>query len=210
MSILSDLNEKSIDMDEVAEKVIKNEHEITDLLEGILSKNEKIRFNSHKVLLNISENNPEALYPKWDYLADLLISNNHFHRYIAINLLANLVKVDVENRFEKEFDRYFDNIADEKTMVAGQAAMNAGKIANAKPNLQTKITDMLLKIDQIHQGKQTELMKAHAITAFNDYFDEAAAKEQIIDFVKTGLQSDSPKTRKVAKEFLEKWQRNCR
>ncbi len=106
------------------------------------------------------------LFPKWDYLADLLTSDNHFHRYIAINLIANLAKVDSENRFERDFDRYFDNIAGEKTMAAGQAALNAGKIAKAKPNLQAKITEMLLRIDQIHRGKQTELMKVGAIAEF--------------------------------------------
>lgn len=208
MSVLSDLTIKRISVEQAAEKAIKDQLILSELLDGILSKKEKIRFNSYETLLYISENNPAVLYPKWDYLSDLLTSDNHFHRYIAINLIANLVKVDNENKFDSDFDRYFHNIAGEKTMVAGQAALNAGKIARAKPNLQAKITGILLQIDQIHQGKQTELMKAHAITAFNDYFDEAADKEKIIDFVKTCLESDSPKTRKVAKEFLEKWEFN--
>jgi len=207
MSVISDLTDKSIAVEEAAEKAIKDENELSTLLDGILSKKEDIRFNSHEALLYISENDPAVLYPKWDYLADLLTSENHFHRYIAINLLANLVRIDGENKFERDIDRYFNNIAGKKTMVAGQAAINAGKIARAKPNLQAKITDILLKIDQIHQGKQTELMKAAAITAFDDYFDEAVDKDKIIDFVKTSLGSDSPKTRKVAKEFLEKWQK---
>jgi len=63
-------------------------------------------------------------------------------------------------------------------MVAGQATLNAGKIAKAKPNLQTKITTTLLNVDQIHQGKQTELMKAYAIEALNDYVAEIADKEK--------------------------------
>jgi len=207
MSILPDLINDKISVEQAVEKAIKDEHVLSELLDGILSKKDETRFNSHQVLLHISENSPEILYSKWDYLAGLLTSGNHFHRYIAINLLANLAKVDEENKFEKDFDRYFNNIAGEKTMVAGQAAMNAGKIARAKPNHQAKITEILLKIDQLHQGKQTELMKAHAITAFNDYFDEAASKKTIIDFVKASLESDSPKTRKMAKEFLEKWQK---
>ena len=205
MSILFDLIDKKISVEEAALDAIKNEKVLSELLEGILSKKDEVRFNSHQVLLNISENNPEVLYAHWDYLAGLLTSDNHFPRYIAINLLANLVKIDKENKFEADFDKYFDNIAGEKTMVAGQAAMNAGKIAKAKPNLQAKITDILLNIDQVHQGKQTELMKAHAITAFNDYFEEAMNKEKIIDFVNKQLQSESPKARTAAKEFLKKW-----
>ena len=206
MSIITDLIDKKITVQTAAEKAVKNASILSELLDGILSKREAIRFNSHETLLIISENYPKVLYLQWDYLVGLLTSDNHFHRYIAINLIANLVKVDSEQKFERDFDRYFDNIAGEKTMVAGQAAMNAGKIAKAKPNLQAKITEMLLKIDQIHRGKQTELMKAHAIAAFNDYFDEALVKEKIIGFMKKSLESDSPKTRKVAKEFLEKWE----
>lgn len=205
MSIIPDLIDKKITIQTAAETAIKNAFILSELLDGILSKKEEIRFNSYEILLYISENNPEVLYPKWDYLADLLTSVNHYHRYIAINLIANLVAVDAENKFEVVFDKYFDNIAGEKTMVAGQAALNAGKIAGARPNLQTKITEMLLKIDQIHQGEHTELMKAHAISAVNDYFDESLDKEKIVAFVKTSLESDSPKTRKVAAEFLKNW-----
>jgi hypothetical protein len=190
-------------VEEAASKTIKDGEILSELLEGILSKKDEIRFNSYQVLLNISEHNPQVLYPQWDYLADLLKSDNQYSRYIAINLIANLVTVDKENKFEACFDRYVDNIAGKKTMVAGQVTLNAGKIAKAKPNLQAKITNALLNVDQIHQGKQTELMKAYAIAALNDYFDEIADKEEIFDFVKAQLASDSPKTGKVAKDFLE-------
>jgi hypothetical protein len=155
-------------------------------------------------LKRISEEQPNALYPKWDYLADLLNSDNHFHRYISINLLANMARVDAKNRFEKIFDKYFDNMEGERTMVAGQAALNSGKIAKAKPNLQAKITNRLLNIDVRHQGKQIELIKAYVIEAFNEYFEESSDKNKILDFVKAQLESKSPKTRKVAKEFLKK------
>ena len=206
MRILFDLIDKKITVEEAALKAANDDEVLAELLEGLLSKKDKIRFNSYQVLLLISETNPEVLYSKWDFLGEFLDSDNHYRRYIAINLLANLVKADTENKFEKIFDRYFSNITGDRTMVAGQAALNAGKVAKAKPNLQAKITDILLKIDQIHQGKQTELMKAHAIEAFNSYFEEAKNKEKIFDFVKAQLESESPKTRKVAKEFFKKWQ----
>jgi hypothetical protein len=207
MSIITELADKKITVEEAAQSAIEHPEILADLLEGILAKKEEIRFNSHQVLLHLSERNPEILYPKWDYLAGLLTSDNHYHRYIAINLIANLVTIDVENKFELDFDKYFDNIAGAKTMVAGQAAMNAGKIAKAKPDLRAKITDILLIIDRIHRGEQTELMKAYAIAAFNDYFDDIADKKKIISFVQAQLNSESPKTRKAAKEFLNKWQR---
>lgn len=89
-------------------------------------------------------------------------------------------------------------------MTAGHVAFTSGKIAKAKPNLQSKITDKLLNINTIYQGKQIELIKAYVIDAFDEYFDEAKNKKEIVEFVKKQLKSESPKTRKKAKEFLEK------
>jgi hypothetical protein len=183
--------------------VIEDE-KLSEALEGILSKKDEIRSNSFKILMRLSEEQPEVLYTKWDYLADLLDSDNHYQRYIAINLLANLAKVDAKNKFEKIFDKYFSNIDGDRTMVAGQAALNSGKIAKAKPNLQAKITDKLLNIDNTHQGKQIDLIKAYVLEAFNEYFEESTDKNKILDFVKAQLESKSPKTKKLAKEFLNK------
>jgi len=192
----------------LAKRAIKDEKLLSDLLKGILSKEDEVRFENFKALLLLSEEHPEVLYPKWDCLADLLDSDNHYHRYIAINLLANLATVDEKIKFERIFDKYFSNIDGDRTMVAGQAALNSGKIAKAKPNLQTKITNKLLNIDKTHHGKQTELMKAYAIEALQEYFEVSSDKERILDFVKAQLESKSPKTRKIAKEFLEKCGRN--
>ena len=69
---------------------------LSEALEGVLSKKDEIRSNSFKILMHVSEEQPEVLYPKWDYLADLLDSDNHYQRYISINLLANLAVVDTK------------------------------------------------------------------------------------------------------------------
>jgi len=186
-----------------ARKVIIGQ-KISEALEGILSKKDEIRSKSFKILLHVSEEQPKVLYPKWDYLADLLDSDNHYQRNISINLLANLAKIDTKNKFEKVFDKYFSNINGDRTMVAGQAALNSGKIAKAKPNLQTQITKRLLNIEKTHQGKQIELIKSYVIEAFNEYFEESLDKKKIVNFVKAQLMSKSPKTKKAAKEFLKR------
>jgi hypothetical protein len=187
----------------LAKKGIEAE-KLSKALEGILSKKDEIRSNSFKVLMHLSEEQPKVLYPKWDYLANLLDSNNHYQRYISINILANLAVVDTQNKFDKIFDKYFSNIDGDRTMVAGQAALNSGKIAKTKPNLQTKITNRLLNIEKTHKGKQIELIKAYTIEAFNEYFEESSDKNKILDFVEAQLKSESPKTRKLAMEFLKK------
>jgi len=186
------------------DKHVVEDELLTELLEGILSKKDEIRSKSFKGLMRISEDQPELLYPKYDYLANLLDSDNHYQRNIAINLLANLALIDTENKFEKIFDKYFSNIDGNRTMVAGQAAINSGKIARAKPNLRTKITKRLLNLEKTHKGKHVDLIIAYTIEAFEQYFKELSNKKEILVFVKTQLESKSPKTRKLAREFLKK------
>jgi hypothetical protein len=198
---------KSNDVRILAERLVEGE-KLTEALKGILSKKDEVRSSSFKVLMHISEEKPETLYPKYDYLANLLESDNHYQRYISINILANLAVVDKKNKFENVFEKYFNNIDGNRTMVAGQAALNSGKIAKAKPNLQTKITKRLLNIEKTHKGKQIELIKAYVIEAFNEYFEETSDKNQMLNFVKAQLNSKSPKTRKLAKEFLRKNEKN--
>jgi len=67
------------------------------------------------------------------------------------------------------------------------------------------ITDKLLNIDETNQ-KHKDLVKAGAIEAFDEYFEEAKDKKKILEFVKDQLKCRSPKTKKKATEFLRKWE----
>jgi hypothetical protein len=192
---------------EIAKKAIKDKKLLSELLEGILSDKDEVRYPSFKALLIISEENPEILYPKWDFFASLINSDNSYKKLITIRLIANLTKVDIENKFDKIFDQYYSILDEDKTMTAGHLASNSGKIAKAKPKLQSRITDRLLNIDSTHKGKQKELIKAYAIEAFDEYYKESLDKKKIIEFVKKQLKSKSPKTRKKAEEFLSKWEK---
>jgi len=174
--MLSDLNEKDVSIEKIAEKALTDTKLLAELLAGITSRKETYRYNCFKVLRLISEEHPEALYPEWDLFADLLESDNAYHKYITIYLITNLVRIDRENKFEKIFDKYYRILDGEGTVASAHLAANSGKIARAKPHLQTQITGRLLNIDKIHRGKQKDLIKGHAIEAFDEYFDEAESE----------------------------------
>lgn len=179
------------------------EKPVAEQLKSLKSKNDTERYGSFEVLLRISEEKPESLYPHWDFLADMLDSKNAYWKLIAVRLISNLTAVDSENRFEKIFDRYY-NLLNDSVIIAGHITADSGKIARAKPKLRTEITNRLLNIDQTAQ-KHKDLIKAGAIASFSEYFAESREKKKIVDFVKQQLNGESPKTRKIAKEFLEKW-----
>jgi hypothetical protein len=187
----------------VAEMALKDEKVLQELLDGVLSKKDAVRYGSFKALNVLSEKHPERLYGKWDFFVDLMRSDNTHRKYIAIYIIANLTKADAENKFEKLFDAYYGLLGDKSVIPAAHVAVNSGKIALAKPMLQAEITNRLLDIDNTVQ-RHKDLVKASAIEAFEAYFEQSEDKARIIEFVKAQLNCQSPKTRKKAKEFLKK------
>jgi len=203
--MLSELENKDIDVNVFAESIIKNPDKTSAYIEGLLSKNETYRYNCFKILNIVSEKKPKVLYPHWDFFINHLKSENDYHKMSAALIIANITSVDTENRFENIFDLYYENLKTKKTIVPIYVVKSSGKIVRSKPELEEKITNLLLNIEKIHQGKQIELVKAAVIELFSEFFPKSKNKEKIIDFVKKQINSESPKTRKIAKEFLNKY-----
>ena len=147
------------------------------------------------------------MFPQWDYFVELLKSDNSFSQYPAVHIIAALVEADEEGRFDAIFDTYYSLLDDESVMIAGHVAGVSEKIARAKPRLRARITEKLLGIDATHfEQERKDLIKAYAIESFDAYFEEAENREEIIAFVKAQLNCASPKTKKMAKKFLKKWE----
>ena len=179
------------------------------MVDNLKSKNETVRYNSSKILFSLTQQKPELLYDKWDDLVKFLDSDNTYHKLSAVLLLGNLTKADKENKFEKLFNKYYSLMDDKSFITAAYVAQASGTIALAKPNLQTKITNKLLKIDETHHiQERKDLAKASIIEAFAQYYKNAKNKKAILNFVETQLKAKSNKTRKKAKDFLKQFKKN--
>ncbi len=199
-----DLDKKDIDTKSLAKKALTDKELFQELLNGIVSKDNTTRSNSFEALQIISQERPEFLYPKWDYFHKMLLSKNNYHKYIAIYILADLTQVDAENKFDAIFEDYYGILAGDKVMTASHVALNSSKIAVNKPELQSKILDRLLDIDNIHQGRQKELVKSYVIEALRKMYPEIEDKGRVMKFIKGQLESSSPKTRDLASCFIDK------
>ena len=74
--MLPEMSNKDVDIRTVAEKVLEDDSLLSELLGGLKSKEETLRYNCSKVLTLISQEHGEFLYPKWDYFVEFLNSNN--------------------------------------------------------------------------------------------------------------------------------------
>jgi hypothetical protein len=206
--MISELLKKDIKPETYAKKILDNPDLINQYLDGLLSKNETYRYNCFKVVNFVSEEEPNILYSHWDFFTDHLKSENNYHKMSAVTIIANLTAVDKENKFKKIFNDYFKNLKTEKTIVPIYVVKSSGKIVKFKPELEERITDILLDIENIHPGKQIELLKSAVIESFSEFYEISQNKKKIISFIKKQLNSDSPKTRKTAKDFINKWGRD--
>ena len=133
---------------------------IKESIQALQSDNDKIRFKHFNILLPISEKNPILLYPFWDVFVALLKKDEVSNKYYAICLIANVVKVDKQNKFEKIFTQFYKLLEHESPVVSPNVAGASGKIVNAKPHLESKITNKLLKVDSISKSRYLDLMKS--------------------------------------------------
>jgi hypothetical protein len=202
--MLPELSHKDADIKSVAEKALQDEGLLSQLLDGLTSRKETLRYNCFKVLMLLSQEHGAVLYPRWDYFVELLGSDNSYWRLRGLQIIANLTRVDTDSKFEKVFDRYYGLLSDEGTIVAAYVAANSGKIAQAKPHLQGQITHRLLNMDRVYRGKQIDLIKGHAVEAFAEYYVKSPDRDRIIEFVRAQLKSNSPRTRKQAQTFLHR------
>lgn len=204
-----DLNKKTIRPDRIAELALDDEKLLQTLLAGVSPEAKKapLRENSSKALMSMAETWPEALLPHWNYFVGLLKSDNGFSKYVAIYVIAGLAPVAGSGLFEKAFSAYYGLLDDESVMVASHAAKNSSRLVKAKPALEAKITQRLLAIGKTHfEASRQDLIKAYIIEALGEYMDIAQEQTKILAFVKAQLDCQSPKTRKLAKAFLQKWE----
>lgn len=176
---------------------------LKESINGLYADSDKIRLKHFKTILPVIDDDPSLLYPFWDDLVSLLGKEEVSSKYYAILLIAKVITEDNQNKFDELFDSFFELLEYESPVISLNAAAVSGKIANAKPHLEQKITDRLFKASISGKARHTDLLNGYIIQAFADYFDIASDKDKIVEFVENQLTATSPKARKLAKLFLK-------
>jgi len=195
--------------EELFNRVKQDSSLIPLLLKGVDRSKAAVRYSCSKVLMDLSEEHPEKLYPHFDFFVNLLDSKYRILTWNALAVIANLTRVDTDNKFDVIFDKYYSFLDDDYMVTVANVVGNSGKIAHAKPYLIPKITDELLKVQDIsttpHLTEECRRVIAqHTIKTLDLFFDRIDQKERVISFVKACLDSPRKKLRTAAEKFLEK------
>jgi hypothetical protein len=87
---------------------------------------------------------------------------------------------------------------------------HSSKIAVAKPYLIQKITNELLKVENMattpHLTEECKRVIAEkTIESFDKFFDQVNTQDKVISFVKKNFHSPRETLRQVAENFITKW-----
>lgn len=208
--VLKKLADKSISKEQLFSKVKKNNDLIPMLLNGVSSPKASVRYGCAKVLMELSDEQPSALYPYIDFFFSLLNSKYRILTWNAIIIIANLTQVDIEKKFDKSFEKYFDLLNNEYMVTVANVVGSAGKIALAKPYLTDRIVEELLMVEKIsttpHLSSECKrVIIEHTIKSFDLFFPQIRQEQNVISFVKKQLKSSRKTLRTESESFLKKW-----
>lgn len=207
--LISQISDKDVDIGRFSEIVINNRPIRDKIINQMLNnKNIMVYYHSYQILAKASELEPGLFYKYWSDFASLLNHENSYRRDFGLTLIANLTKVDEENRFLSISEDYFKCINDAKFMTARHCIQNTSKVLTNKSELNENIINILLNVDKLcnFSKKQKALLKSDVIEIFGKFYWQINDKKNVNKFVKVELDSISPKTRKIAKEFILKWE----
>jgi hypothetical protein len=207
------LVEKSLTKEELLNKVKQDFSLLHFLLNGVHHPKAAVRYSCAKVLMDLSEENPEKLYPHMDSFIALLDSKYRILTWNALAIIANLTRVDAEKKFDAVFDKYYSFLNDDYMVTVANVVGNSSKIALAKPYLIPKITDKLLQVENIsltpHITEECKRVIAQAIIkSFDAFFEKIEQKDRVVSFVEAHLNSPRKKLKTAAENFLKKRELN--
>jgi hypothetical protein len=181
--------------------------QVNSLCDGLASPEARTKYGSAKELRRLSEQDPDLLYPRFDFFARLMDGETRILRWDSSRILGHLARVDSAGRIDKLLDRYLAPIIGPEMIAAANVIQGAADIALAKPHLADRIARAIVKVSRAHYATPEcrNVAAGHAITALDRFFEHIQEKRPVLAFVESQLKNPRPATRKKAEKFWAKW-----
>lgn len=207
--LLRKLEDRSITQERLFRKIKQDLGLLPQVLEGTSSSKATVRYGCAKILVNLSDECPKKLYSFMGSFIDLLDSKYRILTWNALAIIANLARVDENKKFDVIFDKYYGFLNDAYMVTVANVVGNSGKIALAKPHLIDRITDELLKVENLsvtpHLTEECKRVIAEkTIESFDMFFDRIHNKDRVVSFARKQLGSSRKTLKAKAENFLRK------
>jgi len=185
--------------------VERNNELIVEVLAGVGAKRAAVRFGASKALRILSERSPELIYPHFEFFAAMLGHNNHILKWNATLTLANMARVDGEDKIEAILNRYLEMISGPNMITAANAIRGAAIIGAAKPHLLKRIVPRIMGVEQAEYATPEcrNVAIGHALLALDALADLLPDRRGLRLFAARQLGNPRGATSAKARKFLK-------
>ena len=119
---------------------------ISELINGLLDKNDKAAHKCLKELISVSEKD-SSVYRFFDTFTEMIDNESSYVRTRGLLLISANAKWDTDNKVDDIIDKYLRHTVDDKPITARQCIKTLPNIAKFKPDLINDILSALSKAD---------------------------------------------------------------
>lgn len=201
--------DKKVTAETLAKTATKNPVLVAEIFKGLDYPQAHTKYKSIKVLNLLSRQHPALLYPYFDVFVKLLNRPNNILKWNALDILANLVRVDEEGKFDSLFKRYYAFLEEGSLITSGHVVESSPIIVKSRPDWETKITSYLLSAETIPLPT-TEcrcILAGKVLLSFDQYVSQSRNSKKMLEFAEKQLNSTRAATKKKAEHFVKKYSR---
>ncbi len=175
-------------------------------LNDLFSKTAKVKYASAKKAMAISKEDPSELYPDFDFFVELLNSENQIIKWMAIQVIGNLSKVDKKKKVDKLLPKLISFLNCGKMITANNTILALSEIALNKTEYQEMIFKELIKVE--HYNYDTlecrNVTLGKVILALGKFKREIKGQKDILEFLEGQTNNTRVPVKKRAIKLLEK------
>lgn len=169
----------------------------------------EIKYCCAKQAIKISQEDPKALYPDFDFFPAFLDSDKNVLKWTATIIIGNLARVDAKNKVDRLIPKFITLLSDPMMITAANAVNTLGEIARNKPKHQEKILKALLSVEKnkyYNKGKIspecTKVAIQKVLESLEKFGPEILKRKNIKLFLRKQTKNTRPKVREMAKKLL--------
>lgn len=127
---------------------------------------------AQKILEKISQSNPKAVYPFFDYIAKCLMHKTKFIAWNTWKIIVNLLAVDTDDKWSSVRDQYYNALCTDAITEFSIVCECAEKVVANKPDETSRILEIFRNIEN------------RTFTVFGEVSNASkeVAKEKILEF----------------------------
>ncbi len=175
-------------------------------LNDLLSDDPKVKYGSAKKAISISKENPDELYPSFDFFVKLLDSENQIIKWSAIQIIGYLSRVDKKKKVDKLLPRLIKFLNGGKMITANNTILSLSEIATYKPEYQNRIISELLKVETYNYdtAECRNIALGKVILALGKFKYQIKNKKEVLNFLERQTGNTRSATKKKAYELSGK------